>query len=295
MASRDKRLDTNVAGDVFVDETCIDCGTCRWMAPRSFDRYGKHSRVYRQPATDEERRKALKALVSCPTGSIGTMDKVDLKPIVASFPDPIADGVYHCGFHHESSFGAASYLIVREAGNVLVDSPRFQRKLVRRIDELGGVKTMFLTHKDDIAEHERFRAHFGCSRILHADDVEQGTRAVEHKLTGTDPIALDDELLAIPVAGHTRGSVCLLYRGRILFGGDHVAYSLRLGHVYSFHRACWYDWHEQIASMERLAEHRFVRILPGHAAPCHFNHRTMAAQMQQCIAWMRSVAHLSNA
>jgi glyoxylase-like metal-dependent hydrolase (beta-lactamase superfamily II) len=32
-------------------------------------------------------------------------------------------------------------------GNVLVDSPRFNPALAKRIEELGGVKYIFLTHK----------------------------------------------------------------------------------------------------------------------------------------------------
>ena len=41
--------------------------------------------------------------------------------------------MYHCGYHSEASYGAASYLITREGGNVLMDSPRFDPKLLRRI------------------------------------------------------------------------------------------------------------------------------------------------------------------
>jgi hypothetical protein len=36
---------------------------------------------------------------------------------------------------------------VRPQGNILVDSPRFNPVLAKRIQELGGVKYMFLTHK----------------------------------------------------------------------------------------------------------------------------------------------------
>ena len=64
------------------------------------------------------------ALVSCPTASIGTQSKHDVTAVTAALPDPIDNNVYHCGYHAESSFGATSYLIVREEGNVLVDSPR---------------------------------------------------------------------------------------------------------------------------------------------------------------------------
>ena len=41
--------------------------------------------------------------------------------------------VYHCGFSSQDSFGSAAYLIVRSDGNILVDSPRFDRQLLTQI------------------------------------------------------------------------------------------------------------------------------------------------------------------
>ncbi len=225
MASQHRRLPSNVPGDFFVDETCIDCDTCRWMAPETFDSAGEYSRVYRQPETPVEVERALQALIACPTGSIGTLKKHDFDTAREAFPLRVADDVYHCGWHAEASFGATSYLIARpdeRGGNVLVDSPRFNRTLVRRLEELGGVRTLFLTHRDDVADHERFAAHFACRRVAHADDAPRGT---ELKVEGLGPVALDPEIRLIPVPGHTRGSMCLLYRDEFLFSGDHVAWS----------------------------------------------------------------------
>jgi ferredoxin len=207
MASAAKRLSSNADGDLFVDDSCIDCGTCRWMAPESFnqDETGEYSRVHRQPGNEHERRRALQALVSCPVSAIGTRSRVKLTTVVESFPKRVFDNVYHCGFHSEKSFGAASYLVVRPEGNVLVDSPRFTRPLVRRIEALGGVRTMFLTHRDDVADHQAFAEHFGCARILHRRDVTHGTRAVERQLEGDEPI-VEGDLVFVPTPGHTRGS-----------------------------------------------------------------------------------------
>jgi glyoxylase-like metal-dependent hydrolase (beta-lactamase superfamily II)/ferredoxin len=299
MASQSRRLSSNVVGDVYVDDTCIDCDTCRWMAPETFDRAGEQSRVHHQPASDEQLQRALMALVACPTASIGTAQRHDLKPVLAAFPDLIAQdarrpgapaSVYHCGFHAESSFGAASYLVVRPGGNVLVDSPRFAAPLVKRLEELGGVATLFLTHQDDVADHAKFAAHFGCERVLHRADIHAATAAVERPLDGIEPVRLADDLLVIPTPGHTAGSACLLFRERFLFTGDHLAWSERLQHVYGFRDACWHDWDELVESTRRLATHRFEWILPGHGRRCHFPAALMADQMQRCLAWMESVS-----
>jgi len=68
MASLQQRLPENVPGDFFVDSTCIDCDTCSQLAPDIFRDHGDQCSVHRQPETSEETRKAMMALVACPTG-----------------------------------------------------------------------------------------------------------------------------------------------------------------------------------------------------------------------------------
>jgi glyoxylase-like metal-dependent hydrolase (beta-lactamase superfamily II)/ferredoxin len=288
VADPKRRLPTNVAGDFFVDATCIDCDTCRWMAPATFDRAAEQARVHAQPEDAAAVRDALHALASCPTSSIGAGAKHDVAAAVRDFPLPIEDEVFHAGFHAESSFGAAPYFIRRPAakgGNVLVDAPRFAGPLVRRLEELGGVAILFLTHVDDVADHARFAAHFGCRRIMHADDAVEG---IETVFEGLEPLRIDDDLLAIPTPGHTRGSACLLHRGRFLFTGDHLAWSPGRGRLYAFRDACWFDWPTQIASMERLSAYDFTWVLPGHGRRTRLADGASKAEVARCVAWMKS-------
>jgi glyoxylase-like metal-dependent hydrolase (beta-lactamase superfamily II)/ferredoxin len=287
MAHLNQRRPENVEGDFYVDHTCIDCDTCRWMAPEIFYDIGDQSAVYHQPENETERLRAMQALLSCPTASIGTVEKpTDIKQAQESFPIPIADSVYHCGFHAENSFGAASYLIQRPEGNVLVDSPRFAPPLVKRLEQLGGVRYLYLTHRDDVADHQKFHQHFGCERILHQDEISSNTRDVEIQLSGLEPVQLAPDLLIIPVPGHTKGHTVLLYTQTFLFTGDHLAWSPQLNHLYAFRGACWYSWTELIKSMQRLAEYSFEWVLPGHGRRFHSDRAAMQQQMQQCLAWM---------
>ena len=207
MANLEKRLAGNEPGDFFVDSTCIDCDTCRQLAPEVFTDSGDASVVFNQPASLAETHSALMALVACPTGSIGTVKPQDFRAGIDSFPLPISENVYFCGFTSESSFGAWSYLILRpesEGGNVLVDSPRFAGQLVKKIDAMGGVRKMFLSHSDDVADQERFAARFRCQRIMHSAD---GARkfGIEWPIDGDEEVQLDRDLVAIPTPGHTRG------------------------------------------------------------------------------------------
>jgi glyoxylase-like metal-dependent hydrolase (beta-lactamase superfamily II)/ferredoxin len=292
MASISKRLPENVAGDFYVDASCIDCDACRQIAPASFRDHGDQSSVYHQPETDEEIKRALMALVACPTASIGTSRRYDANAGVEAFPAPVAENVSFCGFTSESSFGAWSYLIARpeaEGGNVLVDSPRYATRLVKKIAALGGVSTMFLSHVDDIADHARFRQHFGCERVMHERDGAR-RRGMERVVEGDGPVKLDDDLTIIPTPGHTRGSQVLLYRDKFLFTGDHLAWSPARQTLTAFRSACWYSWDEQIVSMERLLDYRFEWVLPGHGRIHHDSAEGMHAHLAGCVEWMKRVA-----
>ncbi|GAB4224990.1 MAG: MBL fold metallo-hydrolase [Stanieria sp.] len=287
MATLKQRRSANVDGDFYVDATCIDCDTCRWLAPEVFNRQGEQSAVYHQPDRAEERFKAMQALLSCPTSSIGTVEKPkDIKNVQESLPSPIEDNVYYCGYHSEASFGAASYLIQRSEGNILIDSPRFAPPLVKKLEAMGEIKYMYLTHQDDVADHHKFHEHFGCERILHQDDLTSDTKDVEIQLFGVEPIEFAPDILIIPVPGHSKGHTVLLYRNKFLFTGDHLAWSSHLNHLTAFPRYCWYSWSEQIKSMEKLTNYSFEWVLPGHGRRYHGDKEIVHAQIEQCVAWM---------
>ena len=285
MADPDRRLPQNVSGDFFVDSSCIDCDTCRQIAPATFRDHGGQSSVHRQPVTEQETRLALMALISCPTASIGTGRRHDARQAVAAFPSRIGENVFFCGFTSESSYGAWSYLIVRpdpEGGNVLVDSPRFTAPLVRRIRQLGGVRTMFLSHRDDVADHAKFAREFGCLRVMHAADGAARLGA-ERVIEGEEEVRLDSELLAIPTPGHTRGHMVLLYKNRFLFTGDHLAWSPETESLTAFRDVAWHSWTEQIRSLEKLLNYRFEWVLPGHGRIHHDGSEAMHKHLRDYL------------
>lgn len=285
MAQLALRVAENVAGDWFVDSSCIDCDACRQIAPSVFRRAGGQSVVGHQPVDPDELLAAQKAQIACPTASIGSRSRHDLTRAVAAYPERIANDVYRCGYTSESSFGAFSYYIA--SSRTLIDSPRFTLPLVRNLEKLGGVRRMLLTHRDDVADHEKFASHFGCERVLHREDVSAGTASIERQPAGSDPVDLGDDVVMIPTPGHTRGHAVFLYRNEFLFTGDHLAWNESRGSLYAFRSACWYSWPEQIRSMERLLEYRFEWVLPGHGRPVHLEAETMHTALEQCVVWMK--------
>ena len=104
----------------------------------------------------------------------------ELRAAAATFPLPVpgcAD-VHWCGFADAASFGATSYFIRRRGGgNILVDVPRWNPALAQRLQQLGGVAWMFLTHRDDVGDHARWARHLGARRVIHRLEASrrQGT------------------------------------------------------------------------------------------------------------------------
>ncbi|MFN8673182.1 MAG: MBL fold metallo-hydrolase [Candidatus Sericytochromatia bacterium] len=263
MANPNKSLFTNVEGNFFVDSTCIDCDTCRQIAPETFIENGDYSSVYHQPTSIIETKKALQALVCCPTGSIGVKDKNDLQEALATFPLNLTENIYYCGFNSPKSFGANSFFIKEENGNWLIDSPKFLSHIVKKIEDLGGLKYIFLTHRDDIADAEKFAEKFKAKTIIHEDELNAYPKA-DIILKGYEEQTLIEDFLFIPVSGHTKGSTVLLYKNKYLFTGDHLCWNPKKQLLHAFRNACWYSWDIQKESMKKLQNYNFEWVLAGH-------------------------------
>ena len=289
MANFTKRVPENVPGDFFVDSTCIDCDTCRQLAPAVFAEGDGHAFVHHQPQEPASRRQALQALLSCPTGSIGTRGPDKAASALDDFPLPVEEPVYYCGFNSPKSYGGNSYFVRHPQGNWLVDSPKFLPRLVRRFEELGGIQSVFLTHSDDVADAELFAEHFGATRVIHRDELHSQPGA-ERILDGNDPIELAPEFLAIPTPGHTKGHCVLLFRGRFLFTGDHLAWDRGEQRLIAHRDYCWHSWRLQTASMERLAAFDFEWVLPGHGQRVRLAPEVMRRQMTLLTRSMRQGA-----
>ncbi len=283
MAQASLKLPDNVPGDFFVDSTCIDCDLCRQLAPLSFKQTGEQSTVFHQPQTEQETFDAFRALVTCPTASIGGPHTPVAAIAANHFPEPIEDQVYFCGYAAESSFGAASYLIVRPEGNVLVDSPRFAKPLVKRIEELGGIRYIFLTHIDDIADHDLWAQHFKAERIMHKGDAGRLRTRIERLIEDQDPVQLGEDLTIIPTPGHTKGHMVLLYNNRFLFTGDHIWWSDRYEGLNSSQSMNWYSWSEQVKSVQKLLDYNFEWVLPGHGRRAHASANEMKSMIEAML------------
>jgi len=232
MAPFKKPRSANVQGNLYVDESCIDCDVCRWMCPATFHRKGVKSAVKVQPETESERLQAYAAMVACPVGSIRTrVNDAVAKKAGDLFPAEIdhesIPGVMHLGFHSSESYGATPYLVRREiGGNIMIDTPRFNERLAQAIEAEGPLLYIILTHKDDVADHDKWAKRFpAAQRIIHRADVTASTNEVELQLEGEGTWKLANDLMIVHTPGHTAGSICILVqipkKDAVLFSGDH--------------------------------------------------------------------------
>jgi glyoxylase-like metal-dependent hydrolase (beta-lactamase superfamily II) len=269
MARPTDRHPGGAPGPWFVDTRCIDCDAARHVAPGLIVRNPADgvSLFARQPETAEEIEMAWRAVEVCPTRSVGhhTLRRPD-QPV---FPQALGDGVFRLGHNSQESFGAHSYLVQRTVdgapANLMIDSPRWTREVYEPVAALNGIQHVLLTHRDDVADAERYAQHFGADVWIHADDRAAAPYA-DHFIEGEPPVEIAAGVIAFPVPGHTEGSVLFHVDDHLLFSGDSLAWDEGRERLTAFRDACWYSWPAQAASLGRFAASplRFDRLLCGH-------------------------------
>lgn len=278
MARLEDRHPDGAPGDFYVDTRCIDCDAARHVAPGLIIRNPSDgvSLFAKQPETPEEIEMAWRAVMVCPTKSVGhTVLRGPDRPV---FPQDLGNNVYRLGHNANSSFGAHSYLVRRKEGNLMIDAPRWTREVAGPVADLGGIAHILLSHRDDVADSERYAEHFGARVWIHADDSVVAPYATD-VIDGEEATIVSDDVVAFPVPGHTKGSVLYLVDDHLLFSGDSLSWSPRREQLNAFRNACWYSWEEQAKSLGRFAESkfRFDRLFCGHG----WNHDLSADSMHQ--------------
>lgn len=287
MARLDQQHPLDVTGEWFVDTRCIECDAARHWAPELIgaDDTGL-SYVARQPTTPEEEAAMWRAAVACPTQSIG--NRSARRPPAPAFPYELTPGVLAMGNNSRSSYGAHSYLVLRPDGNLLVDSPRFIGSLAERVDGLGGIAHALLSHRDDVADADRWAGRYGARVWIHAADAAAAPYATD-VVAGTDPVAVAPGVVLVPAPGHTRGSVSFHLDDRWLFTGDTLHWNHRRDELDVFPAQTWYSWDVLADSMDVLARLRVEWVFTGHGRWQHVGADTYAEQMAGLGERMRSI------
>ncbi len=243
-----------------VTAACFNCGAVRSGVPGLFIERNGISVFSRQPSSTAEIEGAWRATLICPAAAVHAPK--GLKPPPGLFPQPLSAGVWRLGYNARSSYGAHSYFAVAGGLRLMIDAPRWAGALERWIDEGGGLHHILLTHRDDVADAERYAQRFGARVWIHEADAA-GARFATDLITGDTARELLPGVRVIPVPGHTQGSVMFLI-GRSLFSGDSLAWDHADQSLQAWRDVCWYDWPTQLRSLERLTAEDFTGVFAGH-------------------------------
>jgi glyoxylase-like metal-dependent hydrolase (beta-lactamase superfamily II) len=162
------------------------------------------------------------------------------------------------------TFGGKGFLVVGPKYNVLVDTPACTPRVIQAVRACGGLRYIFLSHRDEIGELQALRRALGGAVIAH--------RSEAHLVRGGADLVFDKDFEVEPgmwvvhTPGHSPGSACLLmHRGRLkmLFTGDHVL-RRRAGVPAPLKFPWTWDWEAQVASARRLLDLEFDYLIPSH-------------------------------
>ena len=264
MARPDARHPDSVEGDWYADTRCIACDAARHYAPDLIvaDDDGL-SVVIRQPSTPAEEAAMWRATVACPTQSIGTVSRRRPPPDV--FPWAVTDIVELLGHNDAAAPSGPTATSSPVPVGTSWSTPRVGRVRLRdAIADRGGLAHVLLTHRDDVADAQRYAEEFSARVWIHHADASAAPFATD-VVTGDEPVVIAEGVTMIPTPGHTRGSVVFLVDGELLFTGDTLHLDEARGRLDVFSGATWFSWDELAASMARLAHQaRFRWGLPGH-------------------------------
>jgi len=277
------RNPASAPGDWFVDTACIDCRAAPAEAPGLIVRHDDACIFARQPATLDEEESAFRAMQVCPTASVRSESGRHAPP---HFPRERAPGIDQLGFNARSSFGANSWFVRRSDGNLMIDSPRWSARVTDHIEAHGGLARILLTHRDDVADAERYAAQFGARVYIHKDDARAAPFATD-LIRGQAETPIAAGVIAIPVPGHTVGSVVYLVDERYLFTGDSLDWDHAAGSLNAAPEVCWYSWTKQTASLARLADYSFEWVFAGHGGSAQRPPAEMRTRLLDLVAWMR--------
>ena len=262
MARPEQAHSANAPGPWFVDTRCIRCDSARNWAPGLIetDAAGR-SFVARQPVGDDQQAALWRAAAACPTKSIGNRDYP--REPSGVFPYQLTDGVFALGNNALDSFAAHSFLATRPDGNLLIDSPRFSRRLAESVDARGGIAHVLLTHRDDVADADRWAERYGARVWIGAADADAAPYATD--LTGdAGATVIAPGVVSIPAPGHTKGHVAYHLDERHLFTGDTLHWNHRRRELDVFPKQTFFSWSTLADTMDLLAALPVEWVFAGH-------------------------------
>lgn len=161
--------------------------------------------------------------------------------------------------------GGASYFILENFGNILVDCPAWDVENQEFLQSQGGIRWLFLTHRGAIGKAKEIQKTTGCSILIQEQEA--------YLLPGLEVTTFQYELTISPTSqvfwtpGHSPGSACLYHslHGGLLFTGRHLLPNQQ-GNPVPLRISKTFHWRRQIDSVRKLCD-RFSSETLNHLCP----------------------------
>ncbi|MCT7948536.1 MBL fold metallo-hydrolase [Ancylothrix sp. C2] len=165
-------------------------------------------------------------------------------------PQAVLDTIFAFSPNRDT-LGATAYLIVENRGNILIDSPALDDTNLEFLQQQGGVKGLFITHRGAIGKAEKLSQILGCEVII---SEQEAYLLPETKVTTfREEYNLSETAKLIWTPGHSPGSSCLYHssNGGVLFTGRHIIPNQK-GEPVPLKTSKTFHWPRQLQNVQKL-------------------------------------------
>ncbi len=169
----------------------------------------------------------------------------------SKLPRLILEGIFAFPPNRDT-FGGTSYFIVENAGNILIDCPAWTEDYINFLQEKGGVKWLYMTHRGGIGKQV-----LKMQKLLRCEVIIQEQEAYLLPEVAVTPFAKEFNQIpnckAIWTPGFSPGSSCLYYdrHGGVLFSGRHLLPN-QSGQITPLRTQKTFHWFRQLRSVTTL-------------------------------------------
>lgn len=154
---------------------------------------------------------------------------------------------------NRDTLGATAYFIVENEANILVDCPAWDENNQAFLQEHGGVRWLFLTHRGAIGKVREIQQATGCDILIQEQEAyllpELNVTRFHHEYQ------LNERTQVLWTPGHSPGSSCLYFseHGGVLFTGRHLL-PTQQGMPAPLRTAKTFHWPRQLQSVQLLRD-----------------------------------------
>lgn len=179
-------------------------------------------------------------------------------------PQAALDTVYAFSPNRDT-LGATAYLIVENRANILIDCPAIDELNLEFLQQQGGVRWLFLTHRGAIGKAEKIQQETGCEIVIQEQEAYLLPELAVKNFS--DEFTFSPSCQAIWTPGHSPGSSCLYYAGSggVLFTGRHLLPNQQ-GEPVPLRTSKTFHWPRQIRSVQSLID-RFTPATLSYICP----------------------------